>query len=103
GGAVSAIALQPDGKLVIGGSFSEVGLGNARYGIARLNGDGSLDTNYNVSIPRANGCIQVICLASGFGEFSTPLALALLSDGKVLVGGNLNPLNGKVSDRVSVA
>ena len=35
GGAVRAIALQPDGKILIGGSFTSV-RGQSRTGIARL-------------------------------------------------------------------
>ena len=41
-GCVNALAVQPDGKLIIGGSFTVV-LGKQRLNIARLNVDGSLD------------------------------------------------------------
>src|SRR4051812_9327769 len=41
-GLVMASALQPDGKLIIGGQFSAVH-GVSRPGIARLNVDGTLD------------------------------------------------------------
>src|SRR5882724_2728415 len=40
------VALQPDGKMVIGGSFTTVN-GTARSRIARLNSDGSLDSSFN--------------------------------------------------------
>ena len=41
-GMVCSLATQPDGKILIGGSFNGVG-GKARGGFARLNPDGSLD------------------------------------------------------------
>ena len=47
---VSATAVQPDGKILIGGAFSSV-LGVTRNNIARLNTDGTLDTAFN---PNAN-------------------------------------------------
>src|SRR4029077_7948453 len=75
---VLAIAVQPNGKIVVGGSFSSFhGLGpvTTRRRIARLNADGLLDT----LDPGANGDV---------------LAIALQSDGKILVGGNFNLLGG---------
>ena len=45
GGWVNAIALQPDGKVVIGGSFTAVNI-VARTNIARLNSNGTLDTGF---------------------------------------------------------
>ncbi len=43
---VSALTIQRDGKILIGGSFSEVG-GVARQGLARLMSDGSLDPAFD--------------------------------------------------------
>ena len=42
---VYAIALQPDGKILVGGSFTNVA-GSAREYVARLNSDGTLDTSF---------------------------------------------------------
>ena len=69
-GGVTAIALQPDGKLIIGGGFTTV-KGLVRTGIARLNADGCGDSTF--SFPR---------FTSGFGSAS---AIALQSDGRILV------------------
>ena len=45
--SLEAIAgVQPDGKVVIGGDFTQVD-GYARNHVARLNPDGSLDTSFN--------------------------------------------------------
>ncbi len=68
GGGVLAMVVQPDGKTVIGGTFTAVA-GISRNYLARLNTDGTLDASFN---PGANGRI---------------FAMALQSDGKILVGG----------------
>lgn len=70
---VHAIAVQPDGKIIIGGEFNQVG-GVSRNRIARLNSDGTLDATFNP--------------LSGFNQSVT--ALALQPDGKILAGGLFN-------------
>ena len=75
-GYVNSWALQADGKILVGGSFSTLG-GQSRTNIGRLNADGTLDTNFN---PGADG-----------GVFS----LGLQADGKILVGGNFLTLGGQ--------
>src|SRR5437667_5249241 len=52
-GAVYAIAVQADGKILAGGTFTNVG-GQTRNYIARLNSDGTLDA-FN---PNANSFVQ---------------------------------------------
>lgn len=80
GSQVSAMALQPDGKLIIGGFFGEV-LGVERYSMARLNADGTLDMTFD---PKVNG---------------TVFAVAVQADGKVVIGGDFTSLqpNGAVT------
>ena len=76
---IRAVALQPDGKLVVGGYFTTLGGGTgttARHHIGRLNTDGSLDTGFD---PGANGTVT---------------ALAIQADGKILVGGDFTLLGG---------
>ena len=41
-GSVFALAVQPDGKILVGGNFNAI-FGVPRHGIARLNADGALD------------------------------------------------------------
>ena len=67
--AVQALAVQADGKLLVGGYFDHVGA-QARNHIARLHDDGSVDAGFD---PAPNG----FHVAS----------LAVQADGKVLVGG----------------
>jgi uncharacterized delta-60 repeat protein len=71
---VQATAIQPDGKVLIGGKFTSV-LGVARSNIARLNSDGTLDAGFN---PNANGDV---------------MAIAVQEDGKILVGGDFHGTN----------
>jgi len=77
-GDLGSLALQADGKTVIGGVFTNVN-GTARNGIARLNSDGTLDTSF---------------LAAGSGANSSVLAIAIQSDGKIVIGGFFTTVNG---------
>jgi uncharacterized delta-60 repeat protein len=78
---VSSIAVQPDGKLLVGGNLATVGT-EVNYGITRLNADGSMDTNFNVGS------------FSTYGYDTVILSIAVQSDGKVLVSGYLATANG---------
>lgn len=69
-GSVATIALQPDGKILVGGTFETVA-GQPRQNLARLHANGTLDTSFSI--------------ASGFNFGVT--AVAVLPDGKILVGG----------------
>jgi uncharacterized delta-60 repeat protein len=73
-GFVLSIAVQTDGKIIVGGNFSSFG-GVSNFGIARLNADGSRDATFNAS---ANGTVN---------------AVAIQTDGKILIGGNFNGVN----------
>jgi uncharacterized delta-60 repeat protein len=75
-GVVYSLATQADGKLLIGGFFSSVS-GQSHQDVARLNGDGSLDTNFNASV-------------------SGPVySLAVQPDGAIVVGGSFNLVDGQ--------
>src|SRR2546430_2502096 len=80
-GEVAAVALQPDGKIVIGGDFTSVN-GTARNRIARLNADGSLDSSFNPVL----------------GVFSRVDAIAVQPDGKIVIGGVFSGINGTGRD-----
>jgi uncharacterized delta-60 repeat protein len=85
GNYVLATALQPDGKILIGGGFSTV-LGVARNNIARLKPDGTLDTSFN---PNASGIVR---------------AIEVQLDGKILVGGSFfgaNSIGGQTRNRIA--
>ncbi|MEI6690351.1 MAG: delta-60 repeat domain-containing protein [bacterium] len=75
---VTCSAIQPDGKILIGGLFSTY-KGVARGKIARLNSDGSLDTSF---------------LATGVGANGNVYSIAILPDGNILIGGDFTTYNG---------
>ena len=68
GGFVTGAAVQPDGRILIGGSFTSVS-GITQNNIARLNTDGALDLQFD---PFPNDFVHTI---------------AVQADGKILVGG----------------
>ncbi len=76
---VFTIVTQPDGKILVGGSFKSYNGTNARK-IIRLNSNGSVDNTFNIG--------------TGFGETDEVRTIALQPDGKILVGGNLSSYNG---------
>lgn len=81
--AVSAIALQGDGKIVLGGSFTQAAGHQSttafrRYGVTRLNSNGTLDEGFDPTI------------ISGSSSVGRVYAIALQSDGKVVVGGDFD-------------
>jgi uncharacterized delta-60 repeat protein len=75
-GTVNSVAVQPDGKVIIGGEFTTV-KGLERFKVARLNADGSGDSSFN---PGAS-------LAELSNNSWSVYSVALQSDGKVLIGG----------------
>jgi uncharacterized delta-60 repeat protein len=79
---IIATAVQPDGKILIGGSFTSV-LGVTRSNIARLNADGTLDIAFN---PNANGDVR---------------SITLQADGKILVGGSFSNIGGQARNRIA--
>jgi uncharacterized delta-60 repeat protein len=83
-GLVNALALQPDGKVIIGGLFAQVGM-TPRGRIARLKDDGSLDTSFDTSV----------------GASAWVWDVALQPDGKVLLAGDFTSVNNVSRNRVA--
>jgi len=79
---VYAVAVQSDGKAIIGGSFTQYNGSSVSSGLIRLNTDGSLDAAFNNSG------------AGVGGSTATVYALAIDAGGNVVVGGNFNQYNG---------
>jgi uncharacterized delta-60 repeat protein len=88
-GSITAIGLQSDGKIIIGGNFSNYG-GQPVGNIARLNADGSFDTSFNssgvYSATGANGAISEI---------------SVLPDNKIYIGGGFTSYNGTTINRLA--
>ena len=78
---VTAIVMQPDGKIVVGGGFTMLGGGGggttARWRIGRLNDDGSLDSSFPDVWPLSPPYTA--------GEIT---ALALQPDGRIVLAGH---------------
>jgi uncharacterized delta-60 repeat protein len=76
--AASAVALQPDGKIVVAGYIFASDAGTADFLIARYLADGSLDTSFGGS-----GSVLIDFASSDDRAF----AVALRPDGRIVVGG----------------
>lgn len=74
---VTEVVLQPDGKILIGGSFSSYN-GTPANKIIRLNSDGTVDETFD----------------SGTGFDEVVWTISVQSDGKILVGGFFSQYNG---------
>jgi uncharacterized delta-60 repeat protein len=78
---VLSLAVQVDGKVLVGGIFSTYN-GTAVGRLARLGADGSLDTTFN---------------SGGLGFDSAVSSVVVLVDGKVLAGGDFATYNDLVA------
>ncbi len=89
GTGVDAIAVQPDGKILIGGSFNGLtpngGPGFFRQRIARLNENGSLDPAFGLDV----------------GADNAVHAILVQADGSILVGGLFTMINGEPRNRIA--
>jgi len=74
-GPVYAMAIQPDGKILVGGAFLNLA-GQPRSHIGRVNADGTLDTTFDP------------------GADDTVYCLAVTEDSNILVGGKFTVLAG---------
>jgi hypothetical protein len=80
-GTVRTLVLQPDNKILVGGSFSAL-VGVGRNNVGRLLSGGGIDTTFNPS-GGANGNV---------------FAIARLTDGKIAVGGSFSRFNSTSAD-----
>lgn len=81
---IDDVAIAPDGKIVLSGTFSSFN-GNSNYSkLVRLNTDGSIDFSFSIG--------------TGFDDVVE--AIAIQSDGKILVGGSFLSYNGTPHNRI---
>jgi uncharacterized repeat protein (TIGR01451 family)/uncharacterized delta-60 repeat protein len=83
-GNVLSVAVQPDGKILIGGQFTAVA-GNPRNRIARLNTDGSLDFGFN----------------PGSGADDSVNAIAVQTDGNIVIAGAFRTVSDNNRNRIA--
>jgi uncharacterized delta-60 repeat protein len=80
--AYAGLAVHADGRIVVAGSSSEPGI-SSEFAVARLNGNGTLDTSFADDGLRSFGF-------EGF-QYATAQSLALQPDGKIVVAGYAQP------------
>ncbi|MDR3385753.1 MAG: hypothetical protein P4L92_01770 [Rudaea sp.] len=89
-GEINSMFLQPNGKIVIGGTFDQVGV-DAHHALARLNANGSLDTTFadlNFSFDAGN--------PDGF-----IYGIAAQTDGGIIAIGNFTLANSQARQYVA--
>ena len=125
GGTVETVVLQADGKILIGGNFTNVN-GVARGGLARLNEDGTLDLSFQdvgpaeVSRIAVDGERRVLVTGTIKGEPNVLIrlssngvvdakfkkvvtaptgitAMEVLRDDSLLIGGSFTSINGQAA------
>src|SRR5262249_35295547 len=88
---VRAVAIQPDGKIVITGYTNNGGLGNPGHiFLARYNPDGSRDLTFGEGGKQST----FIYVPFDYTYNDEAYAVALQSDGKIIVAGDAETTNG---------
>lgn len=81
-GIVNSVVIDSSGRYICGGNFTSYN-GTPIKRVARINGDGSLDTTFNANLPTSiNGMVY---------------SLALMTDGTIVIGGAMTQRVMKVS------
>jgi uncharacterized delta-60 repeat protein len=113
GGSIQAVALQPDGKVIVDGSFTSIN-GYSRLGIARLDTNGTVDTSFvvpsgvqgsitilaNGKVLLSDGLTQLNSDGSLDSTFNAQANNAIIGavliqpDGRILVGGTFTAIGG---------
>ncbi len=77
----TAMAIQPDGKIVVVGNVQRGGVNDRDIGVLRLNPSGGADTSFGT-----NGKTTIV-IDRGGGDDAQATGMDLQSDGKILIGG----------------
>lgn len=80
---VTAIGIYPGGKIIAAGNFTSYN-GISKNRIVRLNSDGSIDNSFNI----------------GTGANDIVFAVAVQTDGKIVVAGRFSVFNGRSNNKV---
>ena len=81
---VNALALQTDGKIVLGGGFLNID-GRGQNNISRITSNGRIDTSFNVG--------------TGANDFVT--SVLVQPDGKILLSGNFTIVDGVTNNHIA--
>ena len=82
---VLTTAIQPDGKVIVGGEFTSFNGAAANY-LSRINTNGSVDNTFN---------------SGGLGLNSVANSVAFIGTGKIIVGGNFTTYNGACRNKIA--
>ena len=89
-GRLNCIALQSDGRIILGGSFTTVN-GAARAGLARLNPNGTLDTGFNPAVSAYDQVCSILVLPDDRfivrGDFTSVGGLAAVNLARLSADG----------------
>ncbi|MFV5683901.1 T9SS sorting signal type C domain-containing protein [Flavobacterium sp. GB2R13] len=84
-GKIYCSLLLPDGKIILGGSFTAFD-GSAAGRLIRLNSDGSFDATFNTSVAASTGIVH---------------GLALQTDGSIIIVGSFTKYNGVTANHIA--
>lgn len=85
---VFSVAIQDDGKILVGGDFLDSYNGTAITPLVRLNSDGTLDASFDTG--------------TGFTGLSPSInSIKIQDDGKILVGGDFSEFNGTSRNNIA--
>lgn len=84
-GIVYAVAVQPDGKVIVGGNFTQIDSTN-RGRVARLNADGHVDIGFVVPTNAINGIVR---------------AVAVQTNGQVIIAGEFSQVYSTPRSRIA--
>ena len=83
GGRVNTLATQSDGKILVGGAFTNYGA-----------------SNYIIALSSSGNPLELASFDIGNGFSSAVLAMVTQSDGKIVVGGNFTSYSGSSSNYI---
>lgn len=89
GDRISALAVDADGRVLIGGKFTSVG-GTARTALARLEANGALDTGFDANVQLAEA-----------PEFLEVTDIVVQTDGRIVIGGSFTTVGGAAGSSVA--
>lgn len=86
-GRVYSIAVQNDGRIIVGGEFTNIASTNVDR-IARINSNGSIDASFSASV-------------QGTGITVAVYSVAIQQNGSILIGGSFGQVNGNPRQNIA--
>ncbi len=101
-GAIKVTKIQPDGKILLGGSFTSFN-GYQQACLIRLNADGTRDTSFTFGTnPTTNLFVQSCTNCDIDGTTPYVSVITLQPDGKILIGGNFTGVGTSTRRRILI-